>query len=130
MRGNVTGEQYAQVDNQDPFASPVWRSPVHRTPEAVIWIVQLARLLVRLVWFVICHPLLDAAAGGVILLWLHAGWPGVAGLGIAVVAGLLALRVWWPRWFTRFVGVPVRCRWRWSRRTPPSSRQRRRCSAS
>jgi S-DNA-T family DNA segregation ATPase FtsK/SpoIIIE len=113
MRGKVTGEQYAQVDNQDPFASPVWRSPVHRTPEAIIWVVQLARLLVRVVWFLIRHPLLDAAAGGVILLWLHAGWPGVAGLGIAVAVGLLALRIWWPDWFTRLVGVPVRCRWRW-----------------
>ena len=113
MRGNVTGEQYAQVDNQDPFASPVWRSPVHRTPEAIIWIVQLARLLVRLAWFVIRHPLLDAAAGAVILLWLHAGWPGVAGLGVTVAAGLLALRIWWPEWFTRLVAVPVRCRWRW-----------------
>ena len=79
MRGNVTGEQYAQVDNQDPFASPVWRSPVYRTPEAIIWIVQLVRLLVRVAWFLIRHPLLDAAAGGVILLWLHTGWPGVAG---------------------------------------------------
>ena len=43
MRGSVTGEQYAQVDNPDPFASPVWRSPVYRTPERVIWLVQLLR---------------------------------------------------------------------------------------
>ena len=28
-----TGEQLAQVDNPDPFTPPVWRSPVHRTPE-------------------------------------------------------------------------------------------------
>ena len=41
MRGKVTGEQYAQIDNPDPFASPVWRSPVYRTPEPVIWLVQL-----------------------------------------------------------------------------------------
>ena len=60
---DVTGEQYAQVDNADPFAAPVWRSPVHRTPEWVIWLVQLIRLLVRVVWFLIRHPLLDAAAG-------------------------------------------------------------------
>ncbi len=32
MGGRVYGEQYAQVDNSDPFAAPVWRSPVHRTP--------------------------------------------------------------------------------------------------
>ena len=63
MRGNVTGEQYAQVDNQDPFASPVWRSPVYRTPEAIIWIVQLVRLLVRVAWFLIRHPRPYHAAG-------------------------------------------------------------------
>ena len=43
MRNKVLGEQLAQVDNPDPFAPPVWRSPVHRTPEPVIWVVQLAR---------------------------------------------------------------------------------------
>src|SRR6202034_3582227 len=37
----VAGQQLAQVDNQDPFAAPVWRSPIHRTPEPVIWTVQL-----------------------------------------------------------------------------------------
>ena len=38
----VHGEQYAQVDNADPFAPAIWRSPVHRTPEWIIWLVQLA----------------------------------------------------------------------------------------
>ena len=32
---HVTGEQIAQIDNPDPFAPPVWRSPVYRTPEGV-----------------------------------------------------------------------------------------------
>ena len=63
---DFTGEQIAQVDNADPFAAPVWRSPVHRTPEWIIWLVQLIRLLVRVIWFLIRHPLLDAAAGLVI----------------------------------------------------------------
>ena len=43
----VAGEQLAQVDNRDPFAPPVWRSPVYRTPEPVIMIVQLIRLIWR-----------------------------------------------------------------------------------
>jgi len=34
MRDRVRGEQYAQVDNPDPFAPPAWRSPVYRTPRA------------------------------------------------------------------------------------------------
>ena len=72
----VHGEQYAQVDNADPFAPVVWRSPVHRTPEWMIWLVQLIRLLWRVTWFFIRHPLLDVAAGVLYLAWYQAGWPG------------------------------------------------------
>ena len=90
---NVTGEQIAQVDNPDPFASPVWRSPVYRTPEGVIWLVQLLRLLWRATWFLITHPLLDAIAGLVILTWLNLRWPGLVGLAALVVAALTGLRI-------------------------------------
>jgi S-DNA-T family DNA segregation ATPase FtsK/SpoIIIE len=110
---NVTGEQIAQVDNPDPFASPVWRSPVYRTPEPVIWLVQLVRLVARVVWFVLRHPLVDAVAGLVALVWLHFGWPGVVVLASVVLAGLVALRAWRPDWFARFVSGPARNRWRW-----------------
>ena len=53
---DIHGEQYAQVDNADPFAPAVWRSPVHRTPEWIIWLVQLLRLLYRVIRFlaVVC----------------------------------------------------------------------------
>ena len=74
----------------------MWRSPVHRTPEAVIWIVQLARLMVRVIWFVICHPLLDLVAGLVILDCLNLGWPGLAGLAGLVLAVLVAVWLAWP----------------------------------
>jgi S-DNA-T family DNA segregation ATPase FtsK/SpoIIIE len=110
---NVTGEQLAQVDNPDPFASPVWRSPVYRTPEFVIWLVQLIRLAWQVIWFALRHPLLDAAAGLVALLWLNAGWPGITVLAGTVLAGLAVLRVVRPDWFARLVSGPVRCRWRW-----------------
>ena len=110
---NVTGEQLAQVDNPDPFASPVWRSPVYRTPEFVIWIVQFLRLLVRLAWFILRHPLLDAVAGLAALAWLRAGWPGLVILTAVVLTVLVALRVAWPAWFARLVSCPVRNRWRW-----------------
>ncbi len=56
-RNWVAGEQLAQVDNRDPFAAPVWRSPVYRTPEAVIMVVQLLRLIWRVLWFALTHPL-------------------------------------------------------------------------
>lgn len=116
---NVTGEQIAQVDNPDPFASPVWRSPVYRTPEGVIWLVQLLRLLWRVTWFLITHPLLDAVAGLVILTWLNLRWPGLVGLAALAVAALTGLRFLRPDWFTRFVTSPMRGkrrRWFYRRR--------------
>ena len=91
----------------------MWRSPVHRTPEWIIWLVQLIRLLVRVIWFLVRHPLLDAAAGLVILTWAKAGWPGVVVLANVTAAVLVTLRMWWPDWFARLVTVPLRCRWRW-----------------
>ena len=91
-----TGEQIAQVDNADPFAATAWRSPVHRTPEWIIWLVQLIRLLIRVIWFLIRHPLLDAAAGIVILTWVKAGWPGVVVLANVTAAVLVTLRLWRP----------------------------------
>ena len=109
----VTGEQIAQVDNPDPFASPVWRSPVYRTPEPVIWLVQLLRLLMRVAWFAVRHPLVDAAAGLLAFTWLRAGWPGLAGLAGGVVTALVVLRVVWPAWFARLVSGPAHNRWRW-----------------
>jgi DNA segregation ATPase FtsK/SpoIIIE, S-DNA-T family len=110
---NVTGEQIAQVDNPDPFASPVWRSPVYRTPEPVIFLVQLVRLIARLIWFVIRHPTLAAVAAGLIFTWLHAGWPGLTGVVGGVLAALILLRLLRPDWFARLVSGPARNRWRW-----------------
>ncbi len=116
MRDNhrsVAGDQLAQIDNPDPFAPPVWRSPVHRTPELVIWAVQLARLIGGLVWFLLTHPLLDSAGGLAVLAWLEAGWPGEVTLAALALAGLVVLRVAWPGGYQRFVAVPARDRFRW-----------------
>src|SRR6266568_3070907 len=110
---NVTGEQLAQVDNPDPFASPVWRSPVYWTPEPVIWLVQLLRLVVRVAWFAERHPLADIGAGLVVFVWLRAGWPGLTGLAGDVLAALVVLRLIRPAWFARLVSGPARNRWRW-----------------
>jgi hypothetical protein len=33
---SFSGQQLAQVDNPDPFAPPVWRSPIYHTPGWVI----------------------------------------------------------------------------------------------
>ena len=82
-RNWVMGEQLAQVDNRDPFAVPVWRSPVYRTPEPVIMVVQLVRLICRVLWFVLTDPAIDAVAVLVVVTWL--GRAGPAWLA-------------WPRW--------------------------------
>jgi S-DNA-T family DNA segregation ATPase FtsK/SpoIIIE len=111
-KGAVTGDSFAQVSNPDPFAPPVWRSPVYRTPEYVIWLVQLVRLLGRAVWFVICHPLLDLVAGLIVLDYLNLGWPGLASTAAVIVLALVMLRLAWPHLFTRFVANPVRDGWR------------------
>ena len=99
----MTGESFAQVNNPDPFAPPVWRSPVYRTPEFIIGLVQLIRLLGRAAWFVICHPLLDLIAGLLVLDYLNLGWPGLAGVAGIVVALLIVLRLAWPATYARFV---------------------------
>ena len=109
----VIGEQLAQVDNRDPFAVPVWRSPVYRTPEPVILVVQLVRLVWRVLWFALTHPLADATAILVVVTWLGLGWPGLVALTAVALVGLAGLRVIQPSWFTRFVAVPVRDWLRW-----------------
>ena len=103
-----SGEQIAQVNNPDPFAVPVWRSPVYHTPGWIITIVQLARLASALVAFARPPP---------------AGHPGRRGAGADVGTDRLArpsrpgrrgslpvLAAWWWRWrpasFTRFVLGP------------------------
>ena len=112
-RNWVMGEQLAQVDNRDPFAVPVWRSPVYRTPEPVIMFVQLVRLICRVIWFALTHPAIDAVAVLVVVTWLGLSWPGLAGIATIAVIGLAGLRVLQPAWFARFVAVPVRNWLRW-----------------
>jgi S-DNA-T family DNA segregation ATPase FtsK/SpoIIIE len=111
-KGAVTGESFAQVNNPDPFAPPVWRSPVYRTPEFVIWLVQLVRLAGRALWFVICHPLLDLVAGLILLDYLNLGWAGLAGTAAAIALSLVVLRLAWPELFARWVKAPARNGWR------------------
>jgi S-DNA-T family DNA segregation ATPase FtsK/SpoIIIE len=108
-----TGEQLAQVDNPDPFTPPVWRSPVHRTPEPIIWLVQLARLITRVIWFALRHPLMDVAAALVVFVWWRAGWVGVVNLAATALTVLVVLRLACPHWFTRLISGPARDRWRW-----------------
>lgn len=108
----VAGEQLAQVDNPDPFAPPVWRSPVHQTPHGVIVLVILLRLLWRVARFIILHPFLVVAAVLLVVTWQRHGWAGVITLMLAAVAALATLRLIRPDWFARLVTNPARDRLR------------------
>jgi S-DNA-T family DNA segregation ATPase FtsK/SpoIIIE len=112
MRKVVTGDQLAQLRNHDPFAVPVWRAPVYRTPLWCVVFVQAARLLGRLIRFLFRHPVMVLAVIVGVLLWRVLGWTGLATLAASTV---LVLVVWWwrfPASFTRLVGIPARGRWR------------------
>jgi S-DNA-T family DNA segregation ATPase FtsK/SpoIIIE len=106
-----SGEQIAQVTNPDPFAIPVWRSPVYRTSVLVIVCVQAARLAGKLFRLVRHHPVLALTTALVWWLWRRFGWPAPVFLAsvIATTAG-----VWWSLWpasFTRLVLRPAYGRW-------------------
>ena len=88
-----SGEQLAQVDNPDPFAPPVWRSPVYHTPGWVITLVQLARLADRR-WSgswpgIRCWTWSPPSWAWS---WSLAGWPGPVTLTATVAALLTAWR--------------------------------------
>jgi len=112
MRRVVTGEEIAQLHNPDPFAPPAWRSPVYRTPLAIVAIVHAVRLLGRLMRFGFRHPIGVLAAIVGVLMWRMTGW-----LGLVVLAGSLAsvLALWWwrfPSSFSRYIAGPARGQWR------------------
>src|SRR5689334_6760896 len=74
MRRVVTGEEIAQLRNPDPFAVPAWRSPVYRTPLAIVAIVHFARMVVWLVRFLFRHPVLVLAVIAGVLMWRVTSW--------------------------------------------------------
>ena len=78
MRRVVTGEQVAQIYNPDPFARPVFRAPVYRTPAGIILIAWLVRLIARLLRLVFRHPVAAAAVAVLAFMWVSIGWIGVA----------------------------------------------------
>jgi DNA segregation ATPase FtsK/SpoIIIE, S-DNA-T family len=107
-----SGQQLAQLDNPDPFAPPVWRSPIYHTPGWVIVIVQLVRVIIAVVKFLARHPVLDLVLAVELLAWSQAGWPGPVTLTATVTAALLGWRLRWPGSFSRCIGSPVRGKWR------------------
>jgi DNA segregation ATPase FtsK/SpoIIIE, S-DNA-T family len=107
-----SGEQLAQVSNPDPFASPIWRSPVYHTPGWVITVVQLYRLVSAIIRFFLRHPVLDLAIVAGWLAWSWLGWPGPVLLAVTVASALAGWRWRWPGSFSRFITGPARGKWR------------------
>jgi hypothetical protein len=131
MRHLVTGEYLAQVRNPDPFAVPAWRSPVYRTPFAIVATVQAARLIGRLIRFLARHPIATTATGMMTVTWVYLGWPAVLAL-VTVPVVLLGLWRWrWPASFARHIAAPPRIQpiGLRLRRTEPKAHTRRRVSA-
>jgi S-DNA-T family DNA segregation ATPase FtsK/SpoIIIE len=112
MRKVVTGEQVAQLYNRDPFALPVWRAPVYQTPAIVTIAVQLYRLVSWLVRLIARHPLAASVLALAALVWADLGWVTLVALALAAVAGLAAVRWFWPGVFARWVAGPARGSWR------------------
>ena len=112
MRRIVTGEQVARLSNPDPFALPLWRAPVYRTPAGIVILVQLARLLGRLVRLAWRHPLAAGILTLVAVIWLDLGWVTLVALALAVIAILVIWWWFWPVSFARWVTRPARGAWR------------------
>ena len=112
MRRVVTGEEIAQLHNRDPFAPPAWRSPVYRTPLAIVAIVHLVRMIVWLVRFLFRHPVLVLAAVIGVLMWRVTGWLGLVVLAVTITAVLVVWRWRFPASFSRLIGTPARGQWR------------------
>jgi DNA segregation ATPase FtsK/SpoIIIE, S-DNA-T family len=112
MRKVVTGEQIAQIYNPDPFARPVFRAPVYRTPAGIIAVVQLVRLVAWIIRMIFRHPVAATAVLVMASIWVSIGWIADAALLAWAVLVLVIWRCYWPGSFTRWVAAPARGKWR------------------
>ena len=108
MRKVITGEQVAQIYNRDPFALPILRAPIYKTPAGIIALVQLFRLLAWIVRLVARHPVAGGVLAVLAFMWVNLGWPGVAALMACAVVILATWRYFWPSSFTRWIAGPAR----------------------
>ncbi len=104
---SFSGDQIAQVNNPDPFAVPVWRSPVLHTPGWLIAVAQLVRGLWALLRFLARHPVADTVTlgRGAGLAAVRLARPGRPGPGPRRRAGGVAVAL---ARLVHPVGVPAR----------------------
>jgi S-DNA-T family DNA segregation ATPase FtsK/SpoIIIE len=111
MRNKVLGEQFAQVDNPDPFAPPV---AIPGLPDPGGGDLDRAACPAAGPGGVVRDPAsVPVAAGVVAMIWLNGGWPATCGLAISIVVTLAVWRWRFPNSFRLYVTAPVRNRWRW-----------------
>jgi len=108
MRRVVTGEQVAQIYNPDPFARPVFRAPVYRTPAGLILLAWLARLVFRLARLAFRHPVVALTLALLAFLWFTITWIGLAAMAAWAVLVLVIWRSFWPGGFAQWVATPAR----------------------
>jgi len=108
MRRVVTGEQVAQIYNPDPFARPVFRAPVYRTPAGLILLAWLARLVFRLARLAFRHPVVALTLALLAFLWFTITWIGLAAMAAWSVLVLVIWRSFWPGGFAQWVATPAR----------------------
>src|ERR1700722_2552695 len=102
-----SGEQIVQVTNPDPFAKPILRSPVLHTPLWMIAGAQLARLLWRLLRFLVRHPVTTLIAAALAVTWRLAGWPALVAVAGALIAAAVMWRLAWPAFLSPLLPGPA-----------------------
>jgi S-DNA-T family DNA segregation ATPase FtsK/SpoIIIE len=74
--------------------------------------VQLVRLIWRIIWFILRHPVTDLLCAVVVFTWVKLGWPGLVALAAFSFAVPCLVYLLWPDWFTRHVVQAARDSWR------------------
>ncbi|GAA2456902.1 FtsK/SpoIIIE domain-containing protein [Actinomadura vinacea] len=106
------GENVAVEAQKDPFAAPKWAPPVWHMPEGLVLLVNVVRVLVRTVVFLVRNIVPVSAAAGLGWLGYRFGWvtPVLVLALVGVVLGTWAVAD--RPSFVRYAVRPARARWR------------------
>ncbi len=112
FRKNTPSDNVMVPATADPFESPKWAPPVWHMPPALVLAVNLIRALVRLVVFLVRHPIATLVAAALGWLTYAFGWQLLAVLATLTCASLGCWAAYaWPS-FLRLIARPARARWR------------------
>lgn len=106
------GENVAVEAQRDPFAAPKWAPPVWHMPEGLVLLVNLVRVLVRTVVFLVRNIVPVSVLSGLGWLGYRYGWTVPAVVLALVTLGLSTWVLVDRPSFVRWVARPVLARWR------------------